>query len=182
MKFLIVQGTARENRSSIGPAKAVIEEFKHREQGLELFDLKDKTVPPLGNRTYKDDEQPVPEDVQEFSEKVENCDGLVIVAPEYNHSVPGTLKNALDYLYPEYDGKPFMYVTVSAGSFGGVRALNHLHDITIGLGALPGPDLPISEVHESFSKDGEILEEAYESRIEDFVEKSVKFTEKNTSK
>jgi|APHM01.1.fsa_nt_gi Predicted flavoprotein len=177
MRFLVVLGTAREKRSSVGPAKAVIDEFENKGENVDLFDLKEKNIPPLGNRTYKEDEEPVPEDIQEFSEKVENCDGLVLVAPEYNHSVPGTLKNALDYLYPEYSGKPFMYVPVSAGSFGGVRSLNHLHDITLGLGALPGPDLPISKVHESFSKEGEILDEAFESRVKDFVEKSIKFTE-----
>jgi len=179
MKFLIVLGTARENRSSVGPAKAVSKAFEAEGHSVDFFDLKEKTIPPLGNRSYKKDESPVPEDIQSFSEEVENCDGLILATPEYNHSIPGTLKNALDYLYPEYDDKPFMYVPVSAGSFGGIRALNHLHDITLGLGGLPGPDLPISKVHEAFAKDGEILDQDYKDRIEKFVEKSVKFTEKN---
>ena len=179
MKFLIVLGTARENRSSVGPAKAVSKKFEAEGHSVEFFDLKEKSIPPLGNRTYKEDEEPVPEDIQDFSEKVEGCDGLILAAPEYNHSIPGTLKNALDYLYPEYSDKPFMYVPVSAGSFGGIRCLNHLHDITIGLGGLPGPDLPVSKVHESFTKHGEILDEDYTNRIERFVEKSVEFTEKN---
>lgn len=177
MKFLIILGTAREGRNSVGPAKAVQEEFRNQGHKVEFFDLKEKNIPPLGNRTYKEDEKPVPEDIQEFSKNVKDSDGLVIVTPEYNHSIPGILKTALDYLYPEYDEKPFMYVTVSGGSFGGVRALSHLHDITLELGGYPGPDMPVSKVSKSFSHEGEVLDEGYESRIESFVQRSVEFAE-----
>jgi len=175
MKFLTILGTARESRNSIGPAKAVIKNFEEEGHTAKLFDLKEKEIPPLGNRTYIENETPVPEDIQDFSKQVKESDGVIIVTPEYNHSIPGILKTALDYLYPEYDHKPFMYVTVSAGSFGGVRAISHLHDITLEFDAQPGPEIPISNVSKNFSKTGEILDDTYEDRINKFVQKSIEF-------
>jgi len=171
MRFLIVEGTAREGRKSIHAANYLVEKLKERGHQTILFDLKEKEIPPLGNRTYKEDEQPVPDNAEELSDKVKKCDGLFIVTPEYNHSFPGVLKNALDYLYTEYDGKPFGYITVSAGGFGGVRALGHLHDFTIAVGGRIGPHLPVSNVGSVFSNEGELLDTEYDERFDQFVEK-----------
>nr|WP_306059100.1 NADPH-dependent FMN reductase [Natronococcus sp. AD5] len=91
------------------------------------------------------------------------------MTPEYNHSIPGALKNLLDYLYPEYKDKPFSYGTVSGGGFRGVRALSHLHDITLELSAHPGPDLPISNVTDVFEEDGTLIDDTYDDRFEEFV-------------
>lgn len=176
MNTLIVLGTVREGRNSVKPAKAVKEEFQNQGHETTFFDLKDKEIPFLGNRSYVESEEPVPEDVEEFSEEVKSSDLIVLVAPEYNHSIPGVLKNALDFLYPEYDGKAFSYVTVSAGGFGGVRALDHLQDITLGLGGLPGPSLPVSNVSSNF--EGEEPSEEYRGKIENYVEEAQEFADK----
>lgn len=176
MKALIVLGTVREGRNSVKPAKAVNEEFQSQGHETTFFDLKEKDIPFLGNRSYVDSEEPVHEDVEELSEEVESSDLVVLVAPEYNHSIPGVLKNALDFLYPEYDDKPFSYVTVSAGGFGGIRALDHLQDITLGLGGHPGPSLQVSNVSSNF--DGEKPVEEYRDKIEDFVSDSTNFAER----
>lgn len=178
MDFLILVGTAREGRKTIRPARAVRQKFEDAGHDVEFFDLKDRDIPPLGNRTYKESEEPVPEDIQELSQKVEETDCLVIVTPEYNHSIPGVLKNALDYMYPEYDDLPFAYVTDSAGGFGGVRAISHLHDITLELGGLPGPSLPVSNVGEVMGEEGEIIDDSYHDKIETFVENTEEHVEK----
>lgn len=170
MDFLILVGTVREGRKSIRAARATEHKLQNSGHNVEFFDLKEKEIPFLGNRTYKEDEKPVPEDVQELSRKTERTDCLVIVTPEYNHSIPGALKNTLDFLYPEYDDLPFAYVTVSAGGFGGVRALSHLHDITLALGGLPGPSVQVSNVGDVLDEDGEILEEGLEQRFDGFVD------------
>lgn len=177
MKFLIIVGTAREGRNTIDVANHVDREFKAQDHETFFYDLKQKNIPALGNRTYRDGEEPVPEDVKQLSSYVKKADAVVIVSPEYNHSVPGVLKNALDYLYPEYDKKPFSYVTVSAGGFGGVRALGHLHDITHGLGGVIGPDLPVSNVNSVFDESGELEDESYAERFEGFVEEAAEFVE-----
>ncbi|WP_414837106.1 NADPH-dependent FMN reductase [Candidatus Nanohalococcus occultus] len=176
MKTLIVLGTTRDGRNTVKPAKAVLEEFEEQGHETTFFDLKEKEIPMLGNRTYVDDEDPVPEDIEEFADEVEEADLIVLVAPEYNHSVPGALKNTLDYLFPEYNGKAFSYVTVSAGGFGGIRALDHLQDITLGLGGHPGPNLPISNVSTNF--EDEQPTEEYQEKIKNFVGKTENFVEK----
>ena len=80
----------------------------------------------------------IPEDVGEFIEAVKNADGLLIVTPEYNFSVPGVLKNAIDWASrPAYQsvfkGKPVFIVSVSGGALGGVRAQAHLKYIMSGM-------------------------------------------------
>jgi NAD(P)H-dependent FMN reductase len=61
-----------------------------------------------------------------FSEVVQKADGLIIVTPEYNHTYPGMLKHVLDLNYKEYLHKAVGVCSVSAGSFGGVRAVEAL--------------------------------------------------------
>lgn len=178
MDFLVLVGTTREGRKTIRPARAIEQKFQKAGHNVEFFDLKKKEIPELGNRTYIEEEEPVPEDVEDLGQKIEETDCLVIVTPEYNHSIPGVLKNALDYMYPEYDDLPFAYVTDSAGGFGGVRAISHLHDITLGLGGLPGPSLPISNVDEVLGEDGEILDESYHDQFDRFVKDTVEHVEK----
>lgn len=170
MKFLVVLGTGREGRSSVHPAREVVERFEDKGHEAELFDLKEREIPFLGREEEA-------EDVEKFREKVLECDGLVLVTPEYNHSYSGELKNLIDHLYEEYTDKPFMYVTVSAGGFGGVRAISHLHNVTLELGGLPGPDLPVSHVRKVFD-DGEVVDEDFDRRLDDFVESCADFTER----
>lgn len=79
-----------------------------------------------------------PEVVDQFKAAIEHADGLVIVTPEYNYSVPGVLKNAIDWASrPAYNsvfkGKPVFIVSVSGGALGGVRAQSHLKYILNGM-------------------------------------------------
>lgn len=170
MKQLILVGTARDGRMTGLVAEAVKEEFSESHE-VKFFDLKDRNVPPMEKRLQYDDNPP--KDIVEFSEMVEWCDMLTIVTPEYNHSFPGTLKNCLDYLYSEYTGKAFSYVTVSAGGLGGVRSQSHLNDVTLALGARPGPSLPVSNVGDNFSESG--VSEKYREKIEGFRKRCEEF-------
>lgn len=177
MKFTVILGTAREGRKSVHAAEKTVEKLRGSGHEVFYYDLKEKNIPPLGNRTYRD-EGPVPDDIQELSKFVEDSDGVIIVAPEYNHSIPGIMKTALDYLYAEYDEKPFSFITVSSGGYGGLRALNHLQDIVLELGGFIGPDMQISRIDEVFSEDGELINQQYEERFSDFIEESVDFVKR----
>ncbi|MFB6147560.1 MAG: NADPH-dependent FMN reductase, partial [Candidatus Nanohaloarchaea archaeon] len=165
MKFLVVEGTVREGRKSIHAARHV----------AELFDPGEREVPLLETRRYTDPGEP-PGDIEEFGQEVEEADGLVLVCPEYNHSYPGALKNLLDYLYPEYDGKPFSFVTVSGGGFGGVRVQEDLESLAVTLGGIPGPSLPVSNVGDVFSEEGELVDDDYVERFRDFRDRVVEHT------
>lgn len=170
MKQLILLGTARKGRKTGLVAKAAEEEFSQNHD-VKVFDLKERDVPQMEKR-LSHDENP-PEAVKDFAELVEWCEMLTIVAPEYNHSFPGAMKNCLDYLYKEYSGKAFSYITVSAGGFGGVRSQSHLHDVTLALGGRPGPSLAISNVGDHFSESK--VSDDYLERLNSFREKCEEF-------
>ncbi|MDY6769112.1 MAG: NAD(P)H-dependent oxidoreductase [Candidatus Nanohaloarchaea archaeon] len=174
LRFLVVEGTVRDGRKSIHAARYVTSLLQDAHEA-ELFDVKEKDVPLLQTRRYTDPGEP-PEAVEAFGQKVEEADGIVIVTPEYNHSYPGALKNLIDYLYPEYEDKPFSFVTVSGGGFGGVRAQEDLNALVLTVNGWPGPSLPVSNVQDVFDGDGTLVDEDYEERFDGFVERAVEHT------
>ncbi|EJK3484452.1 NAD(P)H-dependent oxidoreductase [Salmonella enterica] len=85
-------------------------------------------------------EEGFPASVEALAEQIRNADGVVIVTPEYNYSVPGGLKNAIDWLsrLPEQPlaGKPVLIQTSSMGAIGGARCQYHLRQILVFLDAM----------------------------------------------
>lgn len=178
MRFLIVPGTVRTGRKSIHAARYVQEVLEERGHDVTLFDMAEHDIPLMETRRYTDPGEP-PDDVERFGQAVESADGIVLVTPEYNHSVPGALKTLLDYLYPEYESMPFSFVTVSAGPWGGVRAHQDLNNIVLELQGQPGPSLPVRNVGDVFDTDtGDLLDDAYAERFQDFVENVEDHTER----
>ncbi|MFT4892595.1 MAG: NAD(P)H-dependent FMN reductase [Candidatus Nanohaloarchaea archaeon] len=177
MDFLLLIGSTRDGRKSIHAGEFLESKLEEAGHSPEIFDLKEKEIPFLNNRTYADEGE-APENAQLLSEKVQETDCIIIITPEYNHSIPGVLKNAIDHLYPEYDDKPFAFVTTSAGGFGGVRGLQHLHDIVLEIGGFPGSNLPVSNINDVFSEDGELEDESYHSRVERYIEDVEEHVEK----
>lgn len=168
MKVTLVVGTTRSGRKTIHIAEQLLEILEEKGHEVNFFDLKERDVPPMQNRRYREGE--IPEDVEEFGQMVEKSDTVMITSPEYNHSIPGPLKNLLDYLYPEYEDKVFSYTTVSAGGFGGVRSVSHLHDITIAFNAYVGPHLTVSNVGSLVEDDGKVSDSSFIERAESFVD------------
>jgi NAD(P)H-dependent FMN reductase len=106
---------------------------------------------------------------------MEEADGLVLVAPEYNHSFPGLLKHLLDTCLEEYIHKAAGIVGVSAGPFGGTRVVQSLLPVLreLGLSAI-FTDLNFSNVGKAFDGDGRILEEeAWSRRTANFLDELV---------
>ncbi|MDB6057146.1 MAG: NADPH-dependent reductase [Verrucomicrobiales bacterium] len=119
-----------------------------------------------------------PPGLREFGETMDRADSFIIVTPEYNNGYPGVLKNALDYLLPEYERKPVGIVTVSAGGFGGINCLAQLRLVCLGMGALPIPEnLSISSVQDSFKDDGTPNEPRYEKQCAGFLDEMLWFTD-----
>jgi NAD(P)H-dependent FMN reductase len=173
----IIAGSTRRDRQSIKVARFVLARLQAR-SGVEseLLDLLAYDFPIMEERLdYRDDPPP---GLREYAAKIARADSLIIVTPEYNNGYPGVLKNALDYLLPEYERKPIGIVTVSAGGFGGLTCLAQLRLVTLGLGAFPIPEkLPISRVNESFNDDGTTNDPAYEKRAATFLDEVLWFTE-----
>ena len=130
MKIGIILGSIRQGRSGASVARWVADQAVSREGvDYELIDLKafdvplltSATVPGAANKQYDD------ERVRNWSTAIDNCDGFVFVTPEYNHGVPGALKNAFDSLGNEWADKAVAFV--SYGAEGGVRAVEHWRQI-----------------------------------------------------
>jgi NAD(P)H-dependent FMN reductase len=166
----IILGSTRRGRQSAKVAKFILDRLgKQPGVETELLDLADYNFPIMEERLRARDDPPPR--LQEFSDKLARADAVVIVTPEYNNGYPGVLKNALDYLVPEYRRKAFGIVTVSAGGFGGLNAMQQLRQVVLALGAYPIPaQFPVSKVRESFADDGTPQDESYEKRVAAFFD------------
>lgn len=126
-------GSVRSGRIGEHIGDWVMDAAAERDADYRLLDLADFDVPHLvaevvpgaANKQYDDPA------VTAWSEAVDACDGFVFVTPEYNHSIPGTMKNAFDSLFGEWAGKPVAFV--GYGADGGVRAVEHWRQIVANL-------------------------------------------------
>lgn len=108
-----------------------------------------------------------PKIVSELRKTIKESDGILIVTPEYNYSVPGVLKNALDW-FSRVDrvmlNKPTMVIGASTGRFGTVRGQNHLRQILNSSGIrainLPGNETHISFVEDKLDEEGILIDES----------------------
>jgi NAD(P)H-dependent FMN reductase len=173
----IIVGSTRRERQSIKVARFVFARLRERKNvETELLDLLEYNFPIMEERLHRRNDPPP--GLKEYGEKIGRADSLIIVTPEYNNGYPGVLKNALDYLLPEYERKPIGIVTVSAGGHGGITCLAQLRLVTIGMGAFPIPEnLAVSRVQDSFKDDGTPNDPAYEKRATVFLDEVLWFTE-----
>jgi NAD(P)H-dependent FMN reductase len=173
----VILGSTRRGRQSLKVARFIMERMRRNARiETEILDLAVYDFPIMEERLrFRDDPPP---GLRAFSDKVARSDALVIVTPEYNNGYPGVLKNALDYLLPEYQRKPIAIVTVSAGGFGGLNCLAQLRLVTLGMGAFPIPTaLPVSRVQDSFDEDGNPRNESYEKQAQTFIADVLFFAE-----
>ncbi len=121
----IIVGSTRPGRNAEAVARWVLEKAKKRGNAeFELVDIKDYNLPLL--------DEPMPASAGQYSnahtkkwaEKIASYDAFVFVVPEYNHGISAALKNAIDYLYAEWNNKAAGFV--SYGSAGGTRAVEQL--------------------------------------------------------
>ncbi len=125
LKVAIILGSTRPGRNGEAVARWVHEITKKRnDASFELVDIKDFNLPLL--------DEPIPPSMGQYSKeytktwsaKIDSFDAYVFVTAEYNHGIPGALKNAIDFLFKEWNNKVAGFV--SYGSAGGVRAVEQL--------------------------------------------------------
>jgi NAD(P)H-dependent FMN reductase len=121
----IILGSTRPNRNGEQVAKWVLDIAESRDDSeFELVDLRDYPLPHLDEPMPPSLGQYQGQHTKEWASKIGSFDGFVIVTPEYNHGTSGVLKNAMDYLYAEWNNKAVGFV--SYGAVGGARAAEHL--------------------------------------------------------
>ena len=121
----IILGSTRPNRNGEQVATWVYDIASRRTDAeFELVDLRDYPLPHLDEPLPPSMGQYQNEHTRHWADKIASFDGFVFVTPEYNHSTSGVLKNAIDYLYAEWNNKAAGFV--SYGAVGGARAAEHL--------------------------------------------------------
>lgn len=131
-KIAVIIGTTRDARFGQKPAEWIAERARARGGwDVELLDLKDFDLPlfdEVASNAWAPTQDPA---ARKWQEALARFDGYIFVTPEYNRSITGALKNALDQAYVEWTHKAFGIV--SYGSVGGTRAAEHLRTIGIEL-------------------------------------------------
>jgi chromate reductase, NAD(P)H dehydrogenase (quinone) len=138
---------------------------------LEIFDL--DGIPPFN----QDHEREPPQRVREFKRKIAEADAILIVTPEYNYSVPGVLKNAIDWASRPYgdnawDGKPVGIMGASIGMLGTGRAQYHLRQMFVFLNMFPvnQPEVMIAYADEKFDEEGNLKDDMTAQKIQELLE------------
>src|SRR5450432_3235963 len=148
--ILGIPGSLRKGSYNLGALRAA-QQLLPEGVGLEIFDL--HGIPPFN----QDEESQPPARVTLFKSKIEDAGAILFATPEYNYSVPGVLKNAIDWASRPYGdsawrGKPVAVMGASIGAFGSARAQYHLRQCFVYLDMLPvnHPEVMIPHAGQAF--------------------------------
>ena len=166
LTILGIAGSLRKDSYNRAALRAA-QKLAPADMRIETFDLR-------GIPIYdQDQESPAPERVAQFKSAIRAADAILIVTPEYNYSVPGVLKNAIDWASRPYgdsawDGKPVAIMGASPGTLGTARAQYHLRQIFVFLNMCPlnRPEVMISSADERFDEQGNLTDQGTRERIE----------------
>lgn len=169
LKLQVIIGSTRKGRFSEKPARWIFEELKKKEGvEAELIDLRDWPLPffnepvspSLNEGNYEN------QLATKWAKKIGDADGYIIVTPEYNHGYSAVLKNAIDYVYKEWNKKPVAFVSYG-GIAGGTRAVQQLRQVAIELQMVPiraGVHVPL--YWNQLDEQGNLKTEAYEKNAQ----------------
>lgn len=178
----IIVGSLRKDSYNKKIADFLIENSpeEYRLERIEIGQL------PLYNQDY-DEEGATPDSYAPFREKVKAVQGIIFVTPEYNRSVPGALKNALDvgsrpYGSSAWDGKPALVISSSISDISGFGANHHLRQSLTHLNVpvLQQPEAYLANVQEFFDDNGKLTKEDTAKFLREVLDAYVAFLEKFT--
>jgi chromate reductase len=139
---------------------------------------------PLYNQDFDEDPSPV---YVEFRARVRAADGVLFVTPEYNRSVPGALKNALDvasrpYGQSAWNGKPGAVISASPGAIGGFGANHHLRQslVFLNVPAMQQPEAYIGGADKLFDASGKLASDGTRKFLQQFIEAFTNWVAINT--
>jgi chromate reductase len=176
IKILGFAGSLRKDSYNKSLLRAALE-LVPKDAELEPFDL--EGIPPFN----QDLENQPPEKVKEFKAKIRAADAILIVTPEYNYSIPGVLKNAIDWASRPYgdnafEHKPVAIMGASIGAMGTARAQYHLRQCFVFLTcfALNQPEVMVPFAQEKIDKDGKLTDQKTRDKIRELLESLVAWT------
>lgn len=121
------------------------------------------------------EEHNYPQVVIDFKDKIRKADAILIATPEYNYSIPGVLKNAIDWASRPprdipFSEKPAAIIGASTGRFGTVRSQMHLRQVlfAVGLHVMNSPEIMVSQAAEKFDVEGKLIDERTNESLHKF--------------
>ncbi len=176
VKILGFAGSLRKGSYNKALLRVAVESVPEDAE-LEVFDL--DGIPPY-NQDLDDD---MPGKVREFKRKIRAADAILIASPEYNYSIPGVLKNAIDWASRpigdnSWDGKPVAVMSASVGMLAGARAQYHLRQTFVYINMLPvnRPEVMVPFVEDKVDHDGNITDEKTRRKVRELLESLVAWT------
>jgi len=173
--FVAISGSIRKESyntmvlkaaQKLTPANIVIEQISIADVPMYNFDLHEKFYP---------------EAVEKLCTAIKEADAVIIVTPEYNYSIPGVLKNVIDFL-SKHPLKPFNkkvvgIISASPSLLGGVRAQYHLRQILVAVNAITMniPEVVITQVNTKFDEDGNLTDEKTTTFLKKFIDELADF-------
>ena len=178
MKIAVLVGSLRKDSYNMKIARYIQERYKDDME----FNIVDLGSYPVFN---EDLEKNVPENIKKDREDIKSSDGVLIVTPEYNHSIPGGLKNALDWYSRDnfcMMKKPYLLMGASTGSIGTARSQAHLRQV-LNAGAFqmysfPGNEFLFANVQDKLDDDGNIVDEGTLTRLDKRIKEFKNFIDK----
>lgn len=170
LNILGLSGSLRKGSYNTALLRAAAEMLP-ADMSLEIFPLGEL---PLFNDDVRVKGYPAP--VEELRDKVGAADGILFATPEANYSIPGVLKNAIDWLSRQPDppiiGKPITMLGASTGGFGTILAQMHLRQICVLLDmrAMVKPEVKVPFATDKFDADGNLTDETTRKFIKDLVD------------
>lgn len=174
MKIAVILGSIRKVRRGERVAKWLMPQLSKIDGvEFELLDLRDYPLP-----FYDEDNSPDSlengysnEVATKWAAKIGEADGFILITPEYNRGTSAVLKNALDWVYNEWNKKPVAFVSYAPGAGAGIRAVEQLRENTIELQMAPIREaVHISHVLDSIDEKGNLLKGHYNERVVIVVE------------
>jgi len=169
-------GSLRKDSFNKALLRAAVE-LAPKDAKIEVFDI--EGIPPFN----QDFEKTPPQKVKEFKAKIRAADAILIVTPEYNYSIPGVLKNSIDWASRPYsdnafEGKPVAIMGASTGMVGTARAQYHLRQIFVFLNMHPlnSPEVMVPFAGEKIDADGRVTDEKTRKKIAELLESLVAWT------
>jgi NAD(P)H-dependent FMN reductase len=177
-KINILSGTDRPGSMALKVSNFLKPKFEAEGAAVDIISLEDFPIQDVAGGKYGQD---IPS-VKSFNDKVLDCDGLLMVIPEYNGSFPGILKLFVDYLpFPEsFDRLPLAFIGESAGAFGSLRSVEQMQMIANYRNAFLFPErVFLQRVKSIFSEEKGITDEFTAKLTNSLVTNFVSFTERN---
>jgi chromate reductase len=176
IRILGFAGSLRKDSYNKSLLRAALE-LVPKDAELETFDL--EGIPPFN----QDLENQPPEKVKEFKARIRAADAILIVTPEYNYSIPGVLKNAIDcasrpYGDNAFEHKPVAIMGASIGAMGTARAQYHLRQCFVFLTcfALNQPEVMVPFANDKIDKNGKLTDQKTRDKIRELLESLVTWT------